>query len=336
MRSCNTPDHRHAGRGVSPAQPKTGDPAGAGERSLLRQYQSALREYIERPGPAALDRGRELAHRCLAEAITIADITGAHHDALRVILTAPAGDPVLWDGNGEGRQAGAVLEGAQSFFSVFATEYDTARCNMTQLNASLLRDHERTEERAKRVANGLFDQTGQLLACVHMALLEEERRTEDAAVRAEKVRRLLFDIEEQIVCFSQELYPVVLEHLGLRAALESLAKAVTRVSGVAVGVESSIDEGLPRAVKIALYRGVEELLHRVIEVARPLALQIRLDQDQSRISCSVCVEGPATDATTNLLGTWASVKAVGGALAIHHESVSGTEIRITIPRGLAA
>ncbi len=210
---------------------------------------------------------------------------------------------------------------------------------MMQTNASLLRQHERTEERAKRVAHGLFNQTGQLLACIHMALAEAGPHSDDSAAQAERIRRFLFDIEDQIVRFSQELYPVVLENLGLRPALAWLGQAVTKISGVAVVVEASIDEALSVPVKTALYRAIEELLNRVIEVAHPRAVRIRLQQETGMISGSICVDGPAKSflAVSGLLGARARLDTIGGALAIRHESVSGTEIHITIaPRSLAA
>src|SRR5258705_411491 len=83
------------------------------------------------------------------------------------------------------------------------------------------------------------DEAGQLPAAVYIALDELARDFPPGErKRIQKIREYLDQIEADLRRLSHELHPTVLDDLGLVAALEFLAKGVSRRTGLRVSVES--------------------------------------------------------------------------------------------------
>ena len=84
---------------------------------------------------------------------------------------------------------------------------------------AIQRMDEALEEQTRRIAHAIHDESGQLLASVHIALEEAEDLPAKARKHLQKVKRLLDKIEEQLRQFSHELRPTILDDLGLVPAL---------------------------------------------------------------------------------------------------------------------
>src|SRR4029450_11660406 len=139
--------------------------------------------------------------------------------------------------------------------------------------------NEGLEAEVKRIAHALHDEAGQLLASVHIGLVEIARDLPShAARRLEDVRGLLDKIEEQLRHLSHELRPTILDDLGLRPALEFLADGVSRGTGLQIGVKGSTDVRLPTSTETAVYRVVQEALTNVTKHARATRVTIMIER----------------------------------------------------------
>jgi signal transduction histidine kinase len=211
-----------------------------------------------------------------------------------------------------------------------------------EANLALRRLNEALEEQVRLIARELHDQSGQLLAAVHIALDEVARDLpEDRRNCLEGVKRLCDQVETQLRNLSHELRPTVLEDLGLMAALESLAQRIVKRTGLCIAIGPFDGPRLPARVEVALYRIVQEALNNVVKHAGATSVEIRLSRTGTAVECSISDNGigfkpPARRAETSgglgLLGIRERLQALQGELQIGSgPEQGGTKLKIMIP-----
>lgn len=210
---------------------------------------------------------------------------------------------------------------------------------------ALQRMNEALEEQTRRIAHALHDESGQLLAAVHIALQEMAGDLPSSARKPlQNVRRMLDQIEEQIREFSHELRPPVLEDLGFARALEFLGQRVSRRTRISVTVKCGKDERFPPPVETALYRIIQETLTNVTRHAKASKVNIQIQRDAKMIRGSVKDDGIGFDVSAvlarkgrrsglGLTGIRTRLEALGGNCTIRSSRGHGTEILFTIPLG---
>ena len=266
--------------------------------------------------------------------------------------------PLLRDGQvigalSIGDEAGRVFdEEALALARLFADQAATALAN-AQLYAEVQAGHERLqglsrqlleaqEAERRRMAHELHDESGQLLASVHLAL--------EAAVtglparfreRFQQVRCHLDAIEAQLRRLSHELRPTILDDLGLLPALRFLVDGVAARTGLLIRVDSALDGRLEPAVETALYRIMQEGLTNTTKHAAATHVQLQLRRDAGMVTALLQDNGVgfAVDQVVNrngprglgLLGMQERVEALGGTFQISSAPGQGTRLQIMLP-----
>jgi signal transduction histidine kinase len=196
------------------------------------------------------------------------------------------------------------------------------------------------EREARRLAQLLHDDAGQLLAAAHIKidLMARKMAAPEATCLAE-VKSILEEVEAQLRHLSHELRPTRLEDLGLIPAIEFLAGGVSKRTGMTITVEGSTEGRLPPAVEIALYRTVQEALTNISKHARAKHVRIRLQRDH-RIQCSIQDDGVgfnASEAFTRknyglgLIGIRERIDDLGGSFLITSNQGKGVTLLVAIP-----
>src|SRR5258708_31761526 len=229
---------------------------------LAERYWEILQEYLKDNSEASLNRGYELARQALVDNFGMLELSDVHHRALRRLRAeALFDDRLLW-------AAGDLFAECLSPFEMSHRGAQEGARALRQLNEVL-------EGELKRIAHWLHDEAGQLLASVHIAVVDvasdlppESRR------RFAEVERLLNQIEMELRNLSHELRPTVLDNLGLVAALEFLAEKVRKRTRLNVSVVANADARLPAAIETALYRIVQEALNNTVEHAQARSVSI--------------------------------------------------------------
>jgi PAS domain S-box-containing protein len=155
------------------------------------------------------------------------------------------------------------------------------------------------ERERRRIAAGLHDEVGQLLAVARAKLgqLIETRADGDAPARAAEIRALVDRAIEQTSTLTFELSSPILRELGLVAAVESLCEKLEEESGVRFRVTAEPEpEALGEDLHIFLYRVVRELCTNVVRHARALCAEVRVYVDEDRIQIIVTDDGEGFDA----------------------------------------
>lgn len=293
-------------------------------------YQAALLSYIREGQENALQVAYELGREALDRGKGILDMVALHRRAIANLVFANerrmSGQAML--------RAGEFLTEAVGSFEMTHRAFGDAQLALHELNVTL-------EAEARRFAQALHDESGQLLAAAHIKLNEIARGLPaHVRERLQEVRTLLDQVEVQLRQLSHELRPTALEELGLGPALESLAESVSQRTGVHVIAAVNPGENLSAAVKSAIYRVVQEALSNVAKHSGARNAEVRVERMAGEIVGSVSDDGRGFDAPALAAGTGGGLGFLGmrerllslaGELEIRSAPGEGTAIRFQIP-----
>lgn len=213
--------------------------------------------------------------------------------------------------------------------------------NPTDLRAWALSLLEAREAERLRIARGMHDELGQLLTALKLELASLARvsTAPDAAPRIASMKAL---IEESVVAvrrISDDLRPLMLDDLGLNAAVESLARTAAERMGIEVTVRhDENDPPLAPSTATALYRIVQEALTNVARHAHATDVSIDLRVRDGQVALVVEDNGLGlpSDALRRA-GSWGlrglreQVALCGGQLELDNAPGSGARLQVWLP-----
>jgi len=202
------------------------------------------------------------------------------------------------------------------------------------------------ENERKRIARELHDELQQVLAAIKMDVtaIEDEmaidpRRVAPLVARIDELASSAITSSRRIV---NDLRPLLLEELGLVAALQALAAQFERRSGIATTVETPgralADDAVPAPIAICLYRVAQEALNNVVKHAGATRVHVSLfGGDDGGLVLRVADDGRGIDAdeqrkpqSFGLLGMGERVRALGGRLRVDKGAEGGTLVEIEV------
>lgn len=294
---------------------------------LQVDYERALQTYLREGGESSLKQAYELGRRALGQGKGILDMISVHQETLERMLDGqPAGDLV--------HRAGDFLTESMSPFEMTHRAFGEANETLRRLNESL-------EGETRRIARALHDESGQLLAAVHIQLLQLARHlAPPAQASLRDIEALLEQIEQQLRNFSHDLRPTVLDDYGLLPALQSLAERFSKRFGTPVSVDSKPMPRMTKTTEAAMYRVAQEALNNVARHAKATRVHIRLWMSPGELHCRIRDDGVGFDpaalpkASKNALGIIGireRLNVLGGSLEIQSAPQQGTELKIEVP-----
>jgi signal transduction histidine kinase len=298
-------------------------------RAVERELAEALTAYLRQRNEAGLVRAYGAGRAALQGGLSIPAVVAMHGRAVRAML---ARGPVRTATSRQLSLAARFLAEALAPYEMTHRGYHEALRAQRQLNESM-------EREVRRIAHALHDDAGQLLVSVH---LEVEALRQAVAPplqpRVQHLARLLEQVEAQLRNLSHELRPTLLDDLGWLPALQFLADAVARRSGLAVSVASGAQGRLPTPLETALFRCVQEALTNATRHARASSVRIEVRTTRGALRCVVADDGVGFDPQVaagagglGLRGMRERITAVGGALAIESAPGGGTRILLDVP-----
>jgi len=209
---------------------------------------------------------------------------------------------------------------------------------IAELSGHLL--HVQEEER-KRISRELHDETGQALMVIrlYLGMLESSVSARNARLKIRETLEVVDRTIEGIRRIIGRLSPLVLQELGLIAAVRKEAKDIAKNSGVKARVTVSPEFGrLPAALETAIYRIVQEALHNVAKHAGATTVTIDLKQEGEVVKLVVEDDGvgifskpkPARQ-TFGLTGMRERMANVGGKMRVTSTRGRGTRIEVSAP-----
>jgi PAS domain S-box-containing protein len=207
--------------------------------------------------------------------------------------------------------------------------------------------NEALEAERRRTARELHDELGQSLTALKMDL--ESLRSglppghPELVERTQAMHALLDGTIAATRRIAADLRPLMLDDLGLAAALDWLTHNFSNHTGIATDlvIDDSVAQ-VPEPIASALYRITQESLTNVAKYAHATTAEIRLERDGDWVQLLVRDNGRGIDAADQdkrgafgLLGIRERVSLLGGDVAINGARGQGSELCARIPLAAA-
>ncbi|MCE9647042.1 MAG: sensor histidine kinase [Chloroflexi bacterium] len=200
------------------------------------------------------------------------------------------------------------------------------------------------ESERQRIARDLHDETGQSLTAIGMGLrgladeLNNKRQTDTLA----QLQSLTSESLKELQRIISDLRPAHLDDLGLSATLRWYATRLHELTSLHIRVDIDGDEPvLDDAVKITIFRIVQESLNNVIKHSQATNVNIKIDYRQKEVLILVRDNGVGFDmdsvqsrigrTSLGLAGMEERAMLMGGEVQIHSRPHYGTEVEARIP-----
>jgi signal transduction histidine kinase len=212
---------------------------------------------------------------------------------------------------------------------------------IAELSGHLLRVQ---EEERKRISRELHDETGQALMVIRLYLGMMETGSTAKNVRG-KIRETVEVVDRTIEGIRRiigKLSPLVLQELGLVAAIRKEAKDFARNTGVKARVMIADDVGrLASGTEQAIYRVVQEALHNVAKHAQAKNVTVQVERADQLVQVIVEDDGVgiqsrssnSRDNSFGLAGIKERIAMLGGTSRVVSTKGKGTRIEISVPAG---
>ena len=216
-----------------------------------------------------------------------------------------------------------------------------------QLHSLAIRLEVAREEERARVARELHDELGQVLTSLKlefMWLVDQLRNTEPkpGIQLVNKLQSLIGLIEVSIQSVRQisgELRPAVLDHLGLREAIQWEATKFAARTGIRCRMTWALKtEPADRTRQLAMFRILQEALTNVVRHAHAGAVRIDVRGRGSRLTLTIRDNGRGITKdqissvdSIGLLGMTERARLLGGRLTVAGSRGRGTTVTVTVP-----
>ena len=208
---------------------------------------------------------------------------------------------------------------------------------IAELSGHLLRVQ---EEERKRISRELHDEAGQALMVIRLYLGMMESGVSGSNVKA-KIRETVAVVDrtiEGIRRIVRKLSPLVLQELGLVAAIRKEAKDLARNTGIKARVLISEEVGrLAPGTEQAIYRVVQEALNNVGKHAHAKNVTVHVSREDRTIHVSVEDDGIGIQRSNSrghsfgLAGIKERIATMGGTSRVVSAKGKGTRIEISVP-----
>lgn len=227
--------------------------------------------------------------------------------------------------------------------SAQALEQSQHRLELRRLAASVV---EAREEERRRIARELHDELGQRLTALKMeiASLRSHDQQRKQGSRFDGMIEMVDNTVAALRRIAADLRPLMLDDLGLSAAIEWLARDAARRMDIEVTVHlQGEDPLLAPGADIALYRMVQEALTNVGRHAHATGARIELRQEGAELVLVVQDNGRGfperavgQDGRYGLLGIRERAIMLGGRLEVDNPPAGGGRITVRVPLRTAA
>ncbi len=195
------------------------------------------------------------------------------------------------------------------------------------------------EEERQRLSQELHDELGQSLTAIKVMTATATHKQADVPQIMQAITEICDHLMAVVRSMMQQLHPLILTELGLKATLEDLI-GHWQDRNPALSVEFVCDDAidtLDDAVTIQLYRVIQECLTNINRhaAARHVAITLKME-NLATLSVQIADDGDGChidriSSGFGLLSIKERIKSLDGELSIHSSPGEGMTIEISIP-----
>jgi len=203
------------------------------------------------------------------------------------------------------------------------------------------------ESERQRIARDLHDETGQSLTAIGMGLRGLSgrlgARNKEGFKTLHQLETLTADSLKELERLISDLRPSHLDDLGLSAALRWYAGRIQEHASISIRVDITGEEkDLDEAMKITIFRIIQESLNNIIKHAQASHVNIHLSYEERNVRIDVWDNGIGFDLdqakqertsrpSLGLAGMEERAALLGGSVSIQSHLGYGTEVEALIP-----
>jgi signal transduction histidine kinase len=200
------------------------------------------------------------------------------------------------------------------------------------------------EDERRRIGRDVHDNLGQQMIALKLKLemLETQSPAKSGWLEGvQQAQAYLSQLDRDLVSFSRELRPLLLEEFGLSRALDNFVHEWSRHHGIPACYQDVGVNGrrLNAETEVHLFRLVQEALNNVFKHAHATRVDIDLEVLEKHLVLSIEDDGIGFDssATTpatvgmGLTGMRERVEVIDGILSIVTAKDRGTTVRVSVP-----
>lgn len=203
------------------------------------------------------------------------------------------------------------------------------------------------EAERKRLSRELHDQIGQDLVAISLGLLSLKKKIEiksEAFAQLKQVQEIVAHLDQRIHDFAWELRPLILNDLGLQAALLTLLEQWGKRSHVKVTFHSiDLDRlNLNEDIECGIYRIVQESLSNIAKHSKANLVNVTIKIRSGLLLTMIKDNGQGFDFNEvqgslslaqkfGILGMSERAELIGGTINIESKRGYGTTVKISIP-----
>ncbi len=205
--------------------------------------------------------------------------------------------------------------------------------NLRNLSTALLNAR---EDEQKRIALELHDELGQSLAALKLQIRVMKNEYPDSPEicnRLDGFRADISEIIENVRRLSKNLSPVIIDDLGLDAALENIVRSFCKASGITCTFDPDVLQGITSLDgKRLVYRLVQESLHNIGKHAQATHLDFKIRVKNGMVTITLADNGAGFD-TTKIAGNDGEKQGIGFTAMKHRANMLGGTAKITSTMG---
>ena len=198
------------------------------------------------------------------------------------------------------------------------------------------------EQEKARVARELHDELAQSLTALKMDTLWLREHVPAQLDAAHAKLAQMTDMLDASVAATRriaaDLRPLLLDDLGLAAALEWLTHNFSQRAGVVCELDVDEEMELDEPYATAVFRIVQESLTNAGKHARATLIRVKVERTPAQVALSVSDNGqgfvvatPRKPHSLGLMGLRERVHLLGGSVEIHSQPGQGTRIEVVLP-----
>lgn len=198
------------------------------------------------------------------------------------------------------------------------------------------------EEERQRIARELHDAYCQQIAVLALNINKIERSLSNVPLT---ISKQFSDLENRIMTLSNdlrhlshELYPALLKHAGLAAALRTYCREFTTLTGIQVHLSTELQNRVTPPIALCLYRVVQESLNNIAKYAGTDRACVHLWEDNGEYHVTIEDEGVGFDLAKarrkhgiGLSSMEERIRLLNGRFVIQSQPNVGTAVQASIP-----
>ena len=197
------------------------------------------------------------------------------------------------------------------------------------------------EDERQRLSQELHDELGQSLTAIKVMAVTAAHEQADTQKITESIISICDHLMTVVRSMMQQLHPLILTELGLKATLEDLISHWQERNPellLTLQCDDRIDV-LDKKITIQVFRVIQECLTNIIRHAQASRVSIILDidnQQANRLHLQVDDDGQGCDIDSvssgfGLLGMQERIKSLDGSIELHSQPGAGMKISAVIP-----